>query len=274
MEKLEFCQSGKVGTINIPFTSKGEFRLKTATHSYFPTKFGNFREFPNLHVVIRTSVHSHPAKSSKKIPIFSRANSWKVLQWLSMRIFGIFSLAQDKRKNPHLLTNWQFLLILNKEILTILRCFNFLMSNIGSEIRKNNKISATTNKISPYRSDLRTTKTVDHRFENVLVFPAPFRNFKNGQRWHIVKDRVFWYSRSEFFRNTQSWQLCTKFFVMRIHWKWSIEPIQKCQRCQLCVITGKLEKVWNSWTYCAVIHEHFTMYMTWISVMWGDLVKK
>ena len=33
--------------------------------------------------------------------------------------------------------------------------------------------------------------------------------------------------------------------LMRIHWKCSIKPIQKCQRCQLCVITGKLEWVFH-----------------------------
>ena len=32
-----------------------------------------------------------------------------------------------------------------------------------------------------------------------------------------------------------------KILLRRIHWKWSIEPIQKCQHCQLCVITGKLD---------------------------------
>ena len=33
-----------------------------------------------------------------------------------------------------------------------------------------------------------------------------------------------------------------KVLLMRIHWKWSIKPIQKCQHCQLCVITGKLDR--------------------------------
>ena len=28
---------------------------------------------------------------------------------------------------------------------------------------------------------------------------------------------------------------------MRIHCKWWIKPLQKCQSCQLCVITGKLQ---------------------------------
>ena len=48
----------------------------------------------------------------------------------------------------------------------------------------------------------------------------------------------------EFSRNTQSWTMLTtlyKVLLMRIHWKWSIKPIQKCQRWQLCVITGKLD---------------------------------
>ena len=40
---------------------------------------------------------------------------------------------------------------------------------------------------------------------------------------------------------TQSWQTLYKVLLMRIHWKWSINPMQKCQCCQLCVITGKLD---------------------------------